>query len=591
MSNSTIPLETDTTRLCVAGPRSGPYPAPVAQTFEDRSLAGLSTSAVLAEAARAVHGAPDQGRLVSWVMEAATALTGADVAGLCLIARNRTPEWSTSVPPTPAERVGLAAIGDPRRHLTLLPAVRGDAPVRIDDLHGQRRGAGPLPRSLPQVSSLLAVPVVGADGIGRGVLVVGHPDPGRFTTKDEEALGALAAHVGIALENLERQATLEQLRATEQEIVNHLQAAVTPPRPVVPLTELATYYSPADPGAHTGGDLHDWILLPDGDLHLAVVDVMGKGVAATKDALAVTHALRLLVIDGCPLGQLVARADTIVTAQSPDLVATLLVGRYTPSTGVLRLAGGGHPPALLVSRGEVSQVFARGVPVGWPGAGSEEVVEVELDRVDTVILYTDGLIEGSKNIVEGLECLERFAAETVPYPAEQQARILVERTLRGAARRDDSLALILRRRVPARRQELPALGPFVHRLSRSRAAVSVSRGLLREWLIRVPVDDEHAEDLLLVASELCANAVEHATWENGGVVLRARAEGADVVIEVEDDGAGLNWPHLNAEPPDPEAEQGRGLWLVRTFTDEVAPAAVGGRTVVRALKRAVVAGP
>jgi anti-sigma regulatory factor (Ser/Thr protein kinase) len=265
------------------------------------------------------------------------------------------------------------------------------------------------------------------------------------------------------------------------------------------------------------------------------------------------------------------------------------VGRYRPTTGNLKLAGGGHPPAFVVQSGAAREVPAAGVPIGWPGAGSERLAELTLGRTDTLILYTDGLVEGTKDVVSGLAALRLFAEETAPYPAQQQARILVERTLEGAARRDDSLALILRRRMPPPRASSTILGPFEHRLSHSMAAVSVSRGLLREWLTRVPVDADAIHDLLLAATELCANAVEHATWQGGGVVIRARTEAADVVLEVEDDGGGLSWPMLALEPPDPQAEHGRGLWLVRTFTDEVAPVVLGHRTVIRCVKRAVVA--
>ena len=65
--------------------------------------------------------------------------------------------------------------------------------------------------------------------------------------------------------------------------------------------------TPLRPVAH-------WVVLPDGTLHVAVIDIMGKGVAATKDALAVTHALRLLALDGCPLETLVSRADELALA-------------------------------------------------------------------------------------------------------------------------------------------------------------------------------------------------------------------------------------------------------------------------------------
>ena len=541
---------------------------------------------VLAEAARALHTQRDRNQLLAWTVDAARSLSGADLAGIWMLGDERA-GWRTS-PPHPPAHDGLGRLGDPRLHAGLFPAVRTGAPVHFGDLRG-RTGDGDLSAALPATGSLMAVAVPSSDGANHGVLLVADARRERFALHQDE-LVALGAHLGVALDNAAYRHLLEERRATEQQMVNQLQAAVMPERPEVPLTELGSYYSPADPDVATGGDLHDWIVLPDGDLHFAVVDVMGKGVAATKDALAVTHALRLLVLDGCPLEQLVARADAIVTAQNPELVATLLVGRYRPSTGALRLGGGGHPPALVVKDGVADELMAPGVPIGWPGAGSEAVLEVTLGRTDSVILYTDGLIEGRKDIVSGLATLRRFAEETAPYPAQQQARILVERTLHDARRHDDSLALVLRRRVPPPRAHTTALGPFEHRLSRSMAAVSVSRGLLREWLVHVPVDPEAVHDLLLAATELCANAVQHATWERSGVVLRARTDGGDVMIEVEDDGEGLTWPLLALEPPDPEAESGRGLWLVRTFTDDVVLAVVGGRTVIRAVKRAVVAG-
>ncbi|HET7488127.1 MAG TPA: SpoIIE family protein phosphatase [Acidimicrobiales bacterium] len=536
---------------------------------------------MLADAARALHAEGDPARLLTWVADAARTLAAADVAGVWLQEGDRS-RWVTAAGVAPSS-TSLGRVGDPRRDAALYPAVREGRAVRLDD-------AGSA-ECLPGMASVLAVPVPGDHGLTHGIVLVAAARPGRFDDAVESSLTVIASHLGVALDNLAARRRQEHRRATEQQMVNQLQAAVMPEPPEVPYTELGSWYSAADPHMATGGDLHDWILLPDGDLHFAVVDVMGKGVAATKDAVAVTHALRLLVLDGCPLEDVVRRADAIVTAQNPDLVATLIVGRYSPLTGTLRLAGGGHPPAFVVQGGTARELFAPGVPIGWPGAGSEGLVEVELGRTDSVILYTDGLVEGTKDVVSGLESLRRFAEETAPYPAQQRARILVERTLRDAERHDDSLALILRRRMPPRHTARSPLGPFEHRLSQSMAAVSVSRGLLREWLVRVPVDADAVHDLLLAATELCANAVEHASWQRGGVVLRAHTEGADVVLEVEDDGGGLAWPLHLLEPPDPTVDHGRGLWLVRTFTDVVTPDTNADRTVIRCVKRAVVAAP
>jgi len=330
--------------------------------------------------------------------------------------------------------------------------------------------------------------------------------------------------------------------------------------------------------------------LPNGDLHLAVVDVMGKGVAATKDAVGVTHALRLLALDGCSMDRLVARTAALVSSQNPELVATVLVARYRPDDGVVHLAGGGHPPALLVSvRGPIRLVSAPGVAIGWPGAGSTEVVSLVLERRDTLVLYTDGLIEASKDILVGLDGITAAAAQTAQYPAPHLARALVERALSGAERRDDSLALVLRRRTPPPPTRSRTLGPFEYRFSPSPATIPLSRHLFADWVEHLALEDSERSDLLLVVSELCSNAVRHASGAPGSLVLRAWAEGDAVVVEVEDDGGGFELHGLyDDETPDPEAERGRGLYVVEALTDEMSVRRNGGTTVVQAVLRAVI---
>jgi anti-sigma regulatory factor (Ser/Thr protein kinase) len=224
-------------------------------------------------------------------------------------------------------------------------------------------------------------------------------------------------------------------------------------------------------------------------------------------------------------------------------------------------------------------------------AGSDAVVTVELARSDTAIFYTDGLIEATKDIIEGLDSLARFAGETADYPAAAMARALVERSLAGAVRNDDSLALVLRRRSPPPPSERVPLPPLEYRFTPSKAAVPLARHLLEDWLIRVPVDRAEAADLLLVASELAANAVRHASGHPGSVFLRASVEGPDVLLEVEDDGGEpLPLPGPADELPDGLAERGRGLFLVRALVDQLDSRVVDGHTLVRAIRRAVVAG-
>jgi anti-sigma regulatory factor (Ser/Thr protein kinase) len=385
---------------------------------------------------------------------------------------------------------------------------------------------------------------------------------------------------------------VQRLTASERasrEIVHQLQEAVQPPQPVVPGVELGVHYLSADPTAPTGGDLYDWQVLPDGDLHVVVVDVIGKGVAATKDALAVVHALRVLVLEGLPMDRLVARADELLAGGNPGLVATVLVCRYTPGSGRLVLAGGGHPPLLRVSAGgAVDEVAAPGIPLGWPGAGSFELVETELGRSETAVLYTDGLIEARRDILGGLHDLKEAAAATAGYPARHLPRVLIERALAGASRHDDSLALVLRRRAAPAPTGRRLLGGFEHRFTPNLAAVPVARSLFGDWLRHQGVEEPTVADQLVVVSELCTNAARSASGAPGSVVLRARAEGPDLVVEVGDDGAGfrLDLPSAGGLPT-PEQISGRGLFIVQAIVDDLVVEGVAGATVVRATRRSV----
>ncbi len=135
------------------------------------------------------------------------------------------------------------------------------------------------------------------------------------------------------------------------------------------------------------------------------------------------------------------------------------------------------------------------------------------------------------------------------------------------------------------------LSPLEYRFTPSTAAVPLARHLLEDWLVRVPVERAEAADLLLVASELAANAVRHASGHPGSVFLRASVEGPDVMLEVEDDGGEpLPLPGPADELPDGMAERGRGLFLVRALVDQLDTRVVDGHTLVRAIRRAVVAG-
>lgn len=253
--------------------------------------------------------------------------------------------------------------------------------------------------------------------------------------------GVLAMYVGLEQRD-------EQLRHAHAVIFRELEDALRPPAPVVPGLELAVHYSPTDQDSPTGGDLYDWFVLPGGELHVTLVDAVGHGVTSTRNALTVTHAIRTLALEGHPFPDLIARTARALATIETGLMATVLLARVDPATGRTRLANGSHPePVLVTAEGDArllpAGVIGRGV--GFPAPGSPRLVELDLAPGDTLLLYTDGLVESRKDIDEGQARLLRLAREYRARPAATLPRELVTRMHDVVTYADDTVVIVLRR--------------------------------------------------------------------------------------------------------------------------------------------------
>lgn len=180
-------------------------------------------------------------------------------------------------------------------------------------------------------------------------------------------------------------------------------------------------------------------------LHVAVVDVGGKGIRATNAALAVIHTVRTLTLEEYALDEVIERTARNVGHQQGPVFATLVVGRYDPAAGTLSVVFGGHPPLVILrADGSTELHHQPGQGIGFPEpGGSSGVVRLEVGAA--VVLYTDGLIEGTRDLDAGLARLRRQASARRDLPAPELARHLVDQAIRSARHSDDVLAAVLRR--------------------------------------------------------------------------------------------------------------------------------------------------
>ncbi|MFD6916856.1 PP2C family protein-serine/threonine phosphatase [Streptomyces virginiae] len=185
-----------------------------------------------------------------------------------------------------------------------------------------------------------------------------------------------------------------ELAATE-DTVSHLQRALVaePGRPH-PNLEVAGRYLPAGPRALVGGDWFETIRLHYGRTLLVVGDVMGHGLDAAVDMNAYRSTLRDVASTDLAPHRVLRRLDALAAEDAARRPATCLLVRVDPARGVAMFAGAGHlPPAVFGADGSASLVD---LPVGPPlgtGVGGYEAVTRAITPQETLLMFTDGLVE------------------------------------------------------------------------------------------------------------------------------------------------------------------------------------------------------
>jgi serine phosphatase RsbU (regulator of sigma subunit) len=240
-------------------------------------------------------------------------------------------------------------------------------------------------------------------------------------------------HTQVALAATQDQlADSEQRAEQEQELALRLQRAIMPEdeTPVEAAgVDVAVRYRPADQGQLVAGDWYDALLLPDKQLLLVVGDITGHGIDAVTGMIAARNALRGLAVTGAGPAELLWHLNHAACYLTEGIAGTVVCGRYDPETRVLRWARAGHLPPVLVRDGAAEMLpLPGGVLLGLdPDAEYEEAV-LPMHSGDTLLLYTDGLIERRADSIS--DALREFTSASVP--AGRNAAAHADRILSSA---------------------------------------------------------------------------------------------------------------------------------------------------------------
>jgi serine phosphatase RsbU (regulator of sigma subunit) len=291
-------------------------------------------------------------------------------------------------------------------------------------------------------ASALLVPLRLNDKVVGVLTWVSGPDRRRFGPADQVFAEELASRAAVAIEN-------SQLHSELREVADRLQRVVMPPPlPEIEGWELAAHYQSA---GHTdvGGDFYDIVALDEDRLALFVGDVMGRGVQAVTAMAQMRSAVRTLVGVEPEPQWVLRRLDTLFARYDLDQLVTMVYVVIDRRRDTVTIANAGHPaPVIIRSDGDVEQLGLQGDLLLGIGDSARSTVTVPFRVGDTLLTYTDGLIERhSEDIDAGQQRLLERSRSLAHGDLAGELRAVVA-DVRDPERDDDIAAVAMRRHQP-----------------------------------------------------------------------------------------------------------------------------------------------
>ncbi|MFD3437457.1 PP2C family protein-serine/threonine phosphatase [Streptomyces sp. NPDC058685] len=220
----------------------------------------------------------------------------------------------------------------------------------------------------------------------------------------------------------------------------------------------AARYRPGRSRALLGGDFYDTVRTPDGTVHAMIGDVCGHGPDEAALGVELRIAWRALTFAGLCGDELLSTMQQVLEheRESDEIFATLCTVDIAPDGRRAGLCLAGHPSPLIARKGKAAQLlpYENGGPAlgllpraRWPRR------QVELGGAWSLMMYTDGLIEGRSGPGEKqrlgqegmLDMINRQLGEGLEGEALLESAVSEVRDLNGGDLTDDVAVLLLSR--------------------------------------------------------------------------------------------------------------------------------------------------
>ncbi len=298
-------------------------------------------------------------------------------------------------------------------------------------------------------------------GQGIGVLRLYSPRPMRFEEDDINLARAVASQCAVAITNARLYAeAIEGAHMAEQmRLAGVIQRRMIPEKaPQIPGLDIAATYIPC---FDVGGDLYGFHQLDEGSIGVMIADVMGKGIPAAIMMSSFRGAMQAYIdtVQDIPAycenkdteqcnKDIINRINKMACNECRDgEFITLFHAAIDVSDMTITYCNCGHEPTVLIREGEIIELEKGGLVLGVDEQAEYEIETVELKAGDSLLFYTDGLIDaanfdgelwGRENM---LETAKKFTADS----AEQMIKDILgyRRRFVGLARQVDDTSIVV----------------------------------------------------------------------------------------------------------------------------------------------------
>jgi len=284
-----------------------------------------------------------------------------------------------------------------------------------------------------------------------GVLRLYSPRSKRFYEDDINLARAVASQCAVAITNARLYAkAIEGAHMAEQmHLAGLIQRKMIPQKPPqIPGLDIAAAYIPC---FDVGGDFYDFLKASDNCIVVAIADVMGKGMPAAlmmscfrsavrayadiegggKAIEAITNKLNKMICGECSGGEFITFFYAVIDAEKRTIT----------------YCNCGHEPTVLIRNGQIIDLEKGGLVLGVDAQAEYDIETVELKAGDSLLFYTDGLIDAANfdNELWGRENLLETAKKFTADSAQQMIKNILgyRRRFVGLARQIDDTSIVV----------------------------------------------------------------------------------------------------------------------------------------------------